>query len=170
VSEAILGALPLFLAIFGMWLITSHHVRINRALSSAAKELGLTFVPSRNIFKKRRMYGVIDGYKCEVLVFGRTAGKQITNYVSFSAYFPSSVGIKNEADPGAQNFTAPIETRDSSGRQNQILIESAREKLKRLRVEADGVSSTSVLFIKYYRAEEIVRTMREVLQLTKDLS
>ena len=169
-AEAILGALPLLLAIFGVWLITSHHVRINRALSSAAKELGLTFVPSRNIFKKRKMYGVIDGYKCEVLVFGRSAGKQVTNYVSFSAYFPSSVGIQNKSDPGAQNSTVPKETHDSSGRQNQVLIESARETLKRLRVEADGVSSTSVLFIKYYRAEEIVRTMREVLQLTKDLS
>ena len=169
-TEAILGALPLLLAIFGVWLITSHHVRINRALSSAAKELGLTFVPSRNIFKKKTMHGVIDGYKCEVLVFGRTAGKQVTNYVRFSAYFPSSVGIQNEAEPGAQNFTAPTETRDSSGRENQVLIESAREKLKRLRVEADRVSSTSALVIKYYKSEEIVRTMREVLQLTKRLS
>jgi hypothetical protein len=168
--EAILGAPPLLLAIFGVWLFTSHHVRINRALSSAAKELDLTFVPSRNIFKKKTMHSVIDGYKCEVLVFGRTAGKQVTNYVRFSAYFPTPVRIDSEIDPGTGNFSGAKETRDGSPRQNQVLIESAREKLKRPRVEADGVSSTSVLFIKYYRSEEIVRTMREVLQLTKHLS
>lgn len=169
-AEAILGALPLLLAIFGAWLITSHHVRINRALSSAAKELGLTFVPSRNIFKKKTMHGAIDGYKCEVRVFGRTAGKQVRNYVSFSAYFPSPVRIDNEADPETEGFSAAKETREASRRQNQVLIETAREKLKRLKVEADRVSSTSALVIKYYRSEEIVRTMREVLQLTKRLS
>ena len=169
-EEAIKGAWPFLLAIFGVWLIASHHVRINRALSISASELGLTFIPSWNIFKKKRMQGEIDGYKCEVLVYGRSAGRSRTTYLQFSAFFPNSVGDKSEPEPGAQHSSVAKETEESHGRQNQALIESARKKLKRLKVGEDHVSSTYTLFFKYYRSQEIVVTMREVLQLAKGLS
>ena len=44
-----------------------------------------------------------------------------------------------------------------------------KKTLRRLRVSDTVVNSRKILFIKYYKPEEIVNTMHEVLNLAKSL-
>ena len=49
-------------------------------------------------------------------------------------------------------------------KRNEDLIEASKKNLRRLSVEDAFVHSRKVLFRKYYKADEIVKTMRDVLQ------
>ena len=62
----------------------------------ASEVLGFTPVLSKNIFRKKKIIGELDGYNCEVEVYTRSHGKSSTTYVSFFAYFPESfdMGLK----------------------------------------------------------------------------
>ena len=141
--------------------------RINNALSSAAETLGFTFISSKNIFRKKRIFGELDGFKCEVEVYTRSHGRSSTTYVSFFAFFPESfdMGLKinwrGEFDGDDEYLT------DLFIKRNEELIETSKKNLRRLRVEDAFVNSRKVLFRKYYKADEIVKTMRDVLNLAK---
>ena len=167
IMEVILTAIP-GLLIFGiMWLIIASNKRINNALLTASKTLGFTYIPSKNIFRKKRIFGELDGYNCEVEVYTRSHGKSSTTYVSFFAYFPESfdMGLKinwrGEFDGDDEYLT------DLFIKRNEELIETSKKNLRRLRVEDSFVNSRKVLFRKYYKADEIVKTMRDVLNLAK---
>tara|TARA_B100001996_G_C18353460_1_gene474900 strand:+ start:59 stop:571 length:513 start_codon:yes stop_codon:yes gene_type:complete len=165
--EVITIALPALLVVGIVWLIISSTKRINKALLSASETLGFTFIPSKNIFKKKRIFGELDGYKCEVEVYTRSYGRYSQTYVSFFAYFPESfdMGLKinwrGEFDGDDEYLT------DLFIKRNEKLIEASKKSLKRLKVEDTFVNSRKVLFRKYYKSDEIIKTIRDVLNLAK---
>ena len=165
--EVITIALPALLVVGIVWLIISSTKRINKALLSASETLGFTFIPSKNIFRKKRIFGELDGYKCEVEVYTRSYGRYSQTYVSFFAYFPESfdMGLKinwrGEFDGDDEYLT------DLFIKRNEKLIEASKKSLKRLKVEDTFVNSRKVLFRKYYKSDEIIKTIREVLNLAK---
>ena len=150
-----------------VWLIISSNKRINNALTLASEILSFTPVLSKNIFRKKKIVGELDGYDCEVEVYTRSHGRSSTTYVSFFAYFPESfdMGLKinwrGEFDGDDEHVT------DLFIKRNEELVEGSKKKLRRLRVEDTFVNSRKVLFRKYYKADEIVKTMRDVLNLAK---
>ena len=160
-------AIPALFLVGIVWLIISSNKRINKALSDASQILGFTLITSKNIFRKKRIFGEIDGFKCEVEVYTRSHGRSSTTYVSFFAFFPESfdMGLKinwrGEFDGDDEYLT------DLFIKRNEELIETSKKNLRRLRVEDAFVNSRKVLFRKYYKADEIVKTMRDVLNLAK---
>ena len=54
-------------------------------------------------------------------------------------------------------------------KRNEDLIQASKKNLRRLSVEDAFVRSRKVLFRKYYKADEIVKTMRDVLNLAKSI-
>ena len=162
-------AIPALFLVGIVWLIISSNKRINKALSDASETLGFTLITSKNIFRKKRIFGEIDGFKCEVEVYTRSHGRSSTTYVSFFAFFPESfdMGLKinwrGEFDGDDEYLT------DLFVKRNEELIETSKKNLRRLRVEDAFVNSRKVLFRKYYKADEIVKTMRDVLNLAKSI-
>ncbi len=152
-----------------IWLIVTLNKKINKALEKASEVLNFQIDIPGNIFRKKKIFGEIDGYRCEIEVFTRSYGRSSTTYVSFYAFFPQSLemGIrinwKGEIDGDDEHLTELfIERNDSK-------IEEAQKTLRRLRVSDTVVNSRKILFIKYYKPEEIVNTMHEVLNLAKSL-
>ena len=45
----------------------------------------------------------------------------------------------------------------------------SKKNLRRLSIEDTYVNSRKILFIKYYKSDEIVKTMYEVLNLAKSI-
>ena len=166
-EKVIAIATPALFVVGIVWLIISSNKRINNALTLASEVLGFTPVLSKNIFRKKKIIGELDGYNCEVEVYTRSHGKSSTTYVSFFAYFPESfdMGLKinwrGEFDGDDEYLT------DLFIKRNEELIETSKKNLRRLRVEDAFVNSRKVLFRKYYKADEIVKTMRDVLNLAK---
>ena len=152
-----------------IWLIVTLNKKINKALEKASEVLNFQIDIPGNIFRKKKIFGEIDGYRCEIEVFTRSHGRSSTTYVSFYAFFPQSLDMgikinwKGEIDGDDEHLTELfIERNDSK-------IEEAQKTLRRLRVSDTVVNSRKILFIKYYKPEEIVNTMREVLNLAKSL-
>ena len=166
-DKVIAQAIPALIVVGVIWLIIVSNKRINSALSSAAETLNFTFISSKNIFRKKRIFGELEGYKCEVEVYTRSHGRSSTTYVSFFAFFPESfdMGLKinwrGEFDGDDEYLT------DLFIKRNEELIEASKKNLRRLRVEDAFVNSRKVLFRKYYKPDEIVKTMRDVLNLAK---
>lgn len=152
-----------------IWLIITLNKKINKALEKASEVLNFQIDIPGNIFRKKKIFGEIDGYRCEIEVFTRSYGRSSTTYVSFYAFFPQSLDMgikinwKGEIDGDDEHLTELfIERNDSK-------IEEAQKTLRRLRVSDTVVNSRKILFIKYYKPEEIVNTMHEVLNLAKSL-
>ena len=152
-----------------IWLIVTLNKKINKALEKASEVLNFQIDIPGNIFRKKKIFGEIDGYRCEIEVFTRSHGRSSTTYVSFYAFFPQSLDMgikinwKGEIDGDDEHLTELfIERNDSK-------IEEAQKTLRRLRVSDTVVNSRKILFIKYYKPEEIINTMNEVLNLAKSL-
>ena len=152
-----------------IWLIVTLNKKINKALEKASEVLNFQIDIPGNIFRKKKIFGEIDGYRCEIEVFTRSYGRSSTTYVSFYAFFPQSLDMgikinwKGEIDGDDEHLAELfIERNDSK-------IEEAQKTLRRLRVSDTVVNSRKILFIKYYKPEEIVNTMHEVLNLAKSL-
>ena len=152
-----------------IWLIVTLNKKINKALEKASEVLNFQIDIPGNIFRKKKIFGEIDGYRCEIEVFTRSHGRSSTTYVSFYAFFPQSLDMgikinwKGEIAGDDEHLTELfIERNDSK-------IEEAQKTLRRLRVSDTVVNSRKILFIKYYKPEEIVNTMHEVLNLAKSL-
>ena len=152
-----------------IWLIVTLNKKINKALEKASEVLNFQIDIPGNIFRKKKIFGEIDGYRCEIEVFTRSYGRSSTTYVSFYAFFPQSLDMgikinwKGEIDGDDEHLTELfIERNDSK-------VEEAQKTLRRLRVSDTVVNSRKILFIKYYKPEEIVNTMHEVLNLAKSL-
>ena len=152
-----------------IWLIVTLNKKINKALEKASEVLNFQIDIPGNIFRKKKIFGEIDGYRCEIEVFTRRYGRSSTTYVSFYAFFPQSLDMgikinwKGEIDGDDEHLTELfIERNDSK-------VEEAQKTLRRLRVSDTVVNSRKILFIKYYKPEEIVNTMHEVLNLAKSL-
>ena len=152
-----------------IWLIVTLNKKINKALEKASEVLNFQIDIPGNIFRKKKIFGEIDGYRCEIEVFTRSHGRSSTTYVSFYAFFPQSLDMgikinwKGEIDGDDEHLTELfIERNDSK-------VEEAQKTLRRLRVSDTVVNSRKILFIKYYKPEEIINTMNEVLNLAKSL-
>ncbi len=152
-----------------IWLIVTLNKKINKALEKASEILNFQIDIPGNIFRKKKIFGDIDGYRCQIEVFTRSHGRSSTTYVSFYAFFQQSLDMdikinwKGEIDGDDEHLTELfIERNDSK-------VEEAQKTLRRLRVSDTVVNSRKILFIKYYKPEEIVNTMHEVLNLAKSL-
>ena len=160
-------AIPALFIVGIIWLIIASNKRINNALTLASEVMSFTPVLSKNIFRKKKIIGELDGYNCEVEVYTRSHGKSSTTYVSFFAYFPESfdMGLKinwrGEFDGDDEHLT------DLFIKRNEELIEGSKKNLRRLKIEDTFVNSRKILFRRYYKADEIVKTMRDVLNLAK---
>ena len=152
-----------------IWLIVTLNKKINTALEESSQILNFQIDIPGNIFRKKKIFGEIDGYRCEIEVFTRSYGRSSTTYVSFYAFFPESLDMgikinwKGEIDGDDDHLT------DLFVERNDSKIEEAQKILRRLRVSDTVVNSRKILFIKYYKSEEIVKTMRDVLNLAKSL-
>ena len=152
-----------------IWLIVTLNKKINKALEKASEILNFQIDIPGNIFRKKKIFGEIDGYRCQIEVFTRSHGRSSTTYVSFFAFFPESfdMGLKinwrGEFDGDDEYLT------DLFIKRNEELIETSKKNLRRLRVEDAFVNSRKVLFRKYYKADEIVKTMKDVLNLAKSI-
>ena len=152
-----------------IWLIVTLNKKINKALEESSQILNFQIDIPSNIFRKKKIFGEIDGYRCEIEVFTRSYGRSSTTYVSFYAFFPESLDMgikinwKGEIDGDDDHLT------DLFVERNDSKIEEAQKILRRLRVSDTVVNSRKILFIKYYKSEEIVKTMRDVLNLAKSL-
>ena len=168
-SEVILSVIPVLFVVGIVWLIIFSNKRINTALSNAAETLGFTSVLSKNIFRKKKIFGELDGYNCEVEVYTRSHGKSSTTYVSFFAYFPESfdMGLKinwrGEFDGDDEYITGLFIKR------NLEIVEASKKELRRLKIEDTFVNSRKILFKRYFKSDEIVKTMRDVLKLAKSI-
>tara|TARA_B100002052_G_scaffold229015_1_gene211585 strand:+ start:261 stop:776 length:516 start_codon:yes stop_codon:yes gene_type:complete len=152
-----------------IWLIVTLNKKINKALEKAAEILNFQIDIPGNIFRKKRIFGELEGYRCEIEVFTRSYGRSSTTYVSFYSFFPESLGMgikinwKGEIDGDDEHLTELFIKRNDSK------IEAAQKYLRRLRVSDTVVNSRKILFIKYYKPDEIVKTMLAVFALTKSL-
>ena len=152
-----------------IWLIVTLNKKMNKALEESSQILNFQIDIPGNIFRKKKIFGEIDGYRCEIEVFTRSYGRSSTTYVSFYAFFPESLDMgikinwKGEIDGDDDHLT------DLFVERNDSKIEEAQKILRRLRVSDTVVNSRKILFIKYYKSEEIVKTMRDVLNLAKSL-
>ena len=130
-DKVIAQAIPALIVVGVIWLIIVSNKRINSALSSAAETLNFTFISSKNIFRKKRIFGELEGYKCEVEVYTRSHGRSSTTYVSFFAFFPESfdMGLKinwrGEFDGDDEYLT------DLFIKRNEELIETSKKNLRR---------------------------------------
>ena len=146
-GEIIALGIPALFIVGIIWLIVASNKRINIALFDASETLGFTFISSKNIFRKKRIFGEIDGYKCEVEVYTRSHGRSSTTYVSFFAFFPESfdMGLKinwrGEFDGDDEYLT------DLFIKRNEDLIEASKKNLRRLSVEDAFVHSRKILFL-----------------------
>ena len=160
-------AIPALFIVGIIWLIIASNKRINNALTLASEVMSFTPVLSKNIFRKKKIIGELDGYNCEVEVYTRSHGKSTTTYVSFFAYFPESfdMGLKinwrGEFDGDDEHLI------DLFIKRNEELVEGSKKNLRRLKIEDTFVNSRKILFRRYYKADEIVNTMRDVLNLAK---
>ena len=167
--EVIAIAIPALFVVGIVWLIISSNKRINKALTLTSEALGFTSVLSKNIFRKKKIFGELDGYNCEVEVYTRSHGKSSTTYVSFFAYFPESfhMGLKinwrGEFDGDDEYLT------DLFIKRNLEIVEASKKELRRLKIEDTFVNSRKILFKRYYKSEEIIKTMKDVLHLAKEL-
>ena len=167
--EVIAIAIPVLFVVGIVWLIISSNKRINNALTLASEVLGFTPVLSKNIFRKKKIFGELDGYNCEVEVYTRSHGKSSTTYVSFFAYFPESfdMGLKinwrGDFDGDDEYITGLFIKR------NLEIVEASKKELRRLKIEDTFVNSRKILFKRYFKSDEIVKTMRDVLKLAKSI-
>ena len=152
-----------------IWLIISSNKRINKALTLASEALGFTPVLSKNIFRKKKILGEQDGYNCEVQVYTRSYGRWSNTYVSFFVYFPESLdmGLKinwrGEFDGDDEYMT------DLFIKRNLEIVEASKKNLRMLKIEDTFVNSRKILFKRYYKSDEIVKTMKDVLKLAKSI-
>ena len=141
-----------------IWLIVTLNRKINKALKKSAEILNFHTDIPRNILRKKKIFGELDGYRCEVEVYTRS-----------HAYFPNSLDMgikinwKGEIDGDDEHLT------DLFVQRNDRIVEEAQKTLRKLRISDTVVNSRKILFIKYYKPDEIVKTMKDVVSLAKSL-
>tara|TARA_Y100001970_G_scaffold1355_1_gene1576 strand:+ start:5039 stop:5551 length:513 start_codon:yes stop_codon:yes gene_type:complete len=164
--------IPLITIIFILgiiWLIRSSNKRINEALIKASEKLNFLYSPSKSIFKKKITSGIIDGYKCEIIVYTQSHGQSSTTYVSFFTYFPDSLNMGIKINWRGQFEGDDDHVANLFIERNIDLVESQKKKLRRLKITDTYVNSRKILFKKYYNPEEIIKTMQDVVDLTKKI-
>ena len=71
-----------FLYILIKWIGDSNR-ETNEAFLKASEKLGFHYEEETKWWRKKKMTGVIDGYKCEVTVYTQNHGESSTTYISF---------------------------------------------------------------------------------------
>ena len=152
-----------------IWLVKTSSKKINEALIKASEKLDFVYSPPESIHKEKITSGIIDGYKCEIIVYIQRHGESSTTYVSFVTYFPESLNMGVKI-----NWRGEFEGDDDHVaklfiERNEDLVRSQRKKLRRLKITDTYVNSRKILFKKYYNPEEIVKTMHDVVNLAKKI-
>ena len=81
-----------FLYILIKWIRDANR-ETNEAFFKASEKLGFHYEEETRWWRKKKMAGVIDGYKCEVTVYTQSHGQSSTTYISFFTYFPNNLDM-----------------------------------------------------------------------------
>jgi hypothetical protein len=54
-------------------------------------------------------------------------------------------------------------------KRNLEIVEASKKELRRLKIEDTFVNSRKILFKRYFKSDEIVKTMKDVLKLAKSI-
>ena len=157
-----------FLYILIKWIRDANR-ETNEAFLKASEKLGFHYEEETKWWRKKKMTGVIDGYKCEVTVYTQSHGESSTTYISFFTYFPNSL------DMGLKiNWRGKFEGDDDHVtelfiRRNLALVEKEKKKLRRLKITDTYVNSRKILTKKWRNPENIVDAMQNVVAFTKEI-
>ena len=89
-EETIWSGMGIILFVIAIiWLIVTLNRKINKALKKSSEILNFQIDIPRNILRKKKIFGELDGYRCEIEVYTRSHGRSSTTYLSFYAYFPN---------------------------------------------------------------------------------
>jgi len=149
--------------------IKKNSQKINTALIQASEKLNFQYTPPESLWRKKVMSGTLNGYRCEITVYTQSHGQSSTTYVSFFTYFPESLNMGIKINWRGQFEGDGDHLSNLFIKRNLNLVEEGREKLRRLKITDEYVSSRKILWKKYYNPDEIVKTMYDVVTLTKNL-
>ncbi len=143
--------------------------KINTALIQASEKLNFQYTPPESLWKKKVMSGTLDGYRCEITVYTQSNGQSSTTYISFFTYFPESLNMGIKINWRGQFEGDGDHLSNLFIKRNLNLVEDEKKKLRRLKISDESVNSRKILWKKYYNPDEIIKTMNDVVALTKKL-
>ncbi len=75
-----------------IWVAVQHQKKVERAWTSAAQRLGLSYEPPR-LFSRPSMSGEVHGCRVRVEVYRRSSGKHSENFTRYRAYYPEPLRL-----------------------------------------------------------------------------
>ena len=67
--ELIISLISIIFILGIIWLVKTSSKKINEALIKASEKLDFVYSPPESIHKEKITSGIIDGYKCEIIVY-----------------------------------------------------------------------------------------------------
>ena len=157
-----------FLYILIKW-IRDANLETNEAFLKASEELGFHYKEETKWWRKKKMTGVIDGYKCEVTVYTQSHGESSTTYISFFTYFPNSLDMGLKINWRGKFEGDDDHLTDLFLERNMELVEGEKKRLRRLKITDTYVNSRKILTKKWRNPENIVNRMQDIVAFTKEL-
>ena len=157
-----------FLYILIKW-IRDANLETNEAFLKASEKLGFHYEEETKWWRKKKMTGVIDGYKCEVTVYTQSHGESSTTYISFFTYFPNSLDMGLKINWRGKFEGDDDHLTDLFLERNMDLVEGEKKRLRRLKITDTYVNSKKILTKKWRNPENIVNRMQDVVAFTKEL-
>ena len=157
-----------FLYILIKW-IRDANLETNEAFLKASEKLGFHYEEETKWWRKKKMTGVIDGYKCEVTVYTQSHGESSTTYISFFTYFPNSLDMGLKINWRGKFEGDDDHLTDLFLERNMELVEGEKKRLRRLKITDTYVNSRKILTKKWRNPENIVNRMQDVVAFTKEL-
>ncbi len=149
--------------------IKKYSQKIDTALIQASEKLNFQYTSPESLWGKKVMSGTLDGYRCEITVYTQGNGQSSTTYVSFFTYFSESLNMGIKINWRGQFEGDGDYLSNLFIKRNLNLVEEEKKKLRRLKITDEYVNSRKILWKKYYNPDEIVKTMHDVVTLTKKL-
>ncbi len=157
-----------FLYILIKW-IRDANLETNEAFLKASEKLGFHYEEETKWWRKKKMTGVIGGYKCEVTVYTQSHGESSTTYISFFTYFPNSLDMGLKINWRGKFEGDDDHLTDLFLERNMDLVEGEKKRLRRLKITDTYVNSKKILTKKWRNPENIVNRMQDVVAFTKEL-
>ena len=157
-----------FLYILIKWIRDANR-ETNEAFLKASEKLGFHYEEETKWWRKKKMTGVIDGYKCEVTVYTQSHGESSTTYISFFTYFPNSLDMGLKINWRGKFEGDDDHLTDLFLERNMGLVGGEKKRLRRLKITDTYVNSRKILTKKWRNPENIVNRMQDVVAFTKEL-
>ena len=157
-----------FLYILIKWIRDANR-ETNEAFLKASEKLGFDYEEETKWWRKKKMTGVIDGYKCEVTVYTQSHGESSTTYISFFTYFPNSLDMGLKINWRGKFEGDDDHLTDLFLERNMGLVGGEKKRLRRLKITDTYVNSRKILTKKWRNPENIVNRMQDVVAFTKEL-